>query len=302
MMSAQQPQESTDFSKMSLKQLKDLLKSMKVKGVSRLNKKQMLSLLNQRETEKVATPVATPVAKPVKKTRKSKKVVVEPVKESTPEPVKESTPEPVKESTPEPVKESTPEPVKESTPEPVKESTPEPVKESSTPEPVKESTPEPVKEGKSVEKMSLTELKNICRENQIKGFSKMKKKVIVALLTPLFFTNDADVVEEKTYLHSVFDEQDDVVESLDYLNTMNLKTLRLLSKKYKLKKYSKLNRQDLVTLVANRTLVTSNEKIALKLKKYDLKALKTVCKTIKFKGYSKLNKKSIIDGIMSMNV
>ena len=277
MMSAQQPQESTDFSKMSLKQLKDLLKSMKVKGVSRLNKKQMLSLLNQRETEKVATPVATPVAKPVKKTRKSKKVVVEPVKESTPEPVKESTPEPVKESTPEPVKES-------------------------TPEPVKESTPEPVKEGKSVEKMSLTELKNICRENQIKGFSKMKKKVIVALLTPLFFTNDADVVEEKTYLHSVFDEQDDVVESLDYLNTMNLKTLRLLSKKYKLKKYSKLNRQDLVTLVANRTLVTSNEKIALKLKKYDLKALKTVCKTIKFKGYSKLNKKSIIDGIMSMNV
>ena len=254
MMSMQQP---TNYSKMSLKQLKDLLKSMKIKGVSRLNKKQMLSLLNQRDSEeKVVTPTPTPVKK-TRKSRKSKKVT-KPVKEATPEPVKEATPEPVKETTPEPT------------------------------------------EVKPVEKMSLTELKNVCRENKIKGFSKMKKAVIVALLKPLFF-NDEEV-EEKTYLHSVFDERDDVVESSDYLNTMNLKTLRLLSKKYKLKKYSKLNRKDIVALVATRTLVTANEKIALKLKKFDLKQLKTICKTIKFRGYSKLNKKSIIEGIMSMNV
>ena len=146
--------------------------------------------------------------------------------------------------------------------------------------------------------MSLTELKNICRENKIKGFSKMKKSVIVALLTPLFF---AEPVEEKEYVHSVFAEHDDVAESRDYLNTMNLKTLRALSKKYKLKKYSKLNRKDIISLIENRTLVTADEKIRMKLKKFDLKKLKGICKTIKFRGYSKLNKKSIIDGIMSMN-
>ena len=206
----------TDFSKMSLKQLKILLKSMKVKGVSKLNKKQMLSLLNQREE----------------------------LKEVTPEPVKEVTYKPV-------------------------------------------------------EKMSLGELKTVCRDNKIKGFSKMKKSVIVALLKPLFFTES---VEEKTYLHSVFDEQDDVLESLDFLNTMNLKTLRLLSKKYKLKKYSKLNRKDIITLVESRKLVTSDEKITKKLQKFNLKQLKTVCKTIKFRGYSKLNKKDIILSIMSMNI
>jgi hypothetical protein len=286
-------QQTNDFSKMSLKQLKDLLKSMKIKGVSRLNKKQMLSLLNQRVTEqKVVTPepVKEATPEPAKKSKKKRKRKSKKVKVVTPEPVKEATPEPVKEATPEPTKEATPEPVKEATPEPTKEA---------TPEPTKEATPEPTKEAKPVEKMSLTELKNICRENKIKGFSKMKKAVIVALLKPLFFNDEP--VEEKTYLHSVFDERDDVVESLDYLNTMNLKTLRLLSKKYKLKKYSKLNRKDIIALVENRTLVTANEKIALKLKKFDLKQLKTICKTIKFRGYSKLNKKSIIEGIMSMN-
>jgi len=214
-------QEPTNYNKMSLKQLKTLLKSMKVKGVSRLNKKQMISLLNQRETE-----------------------------------------------------------------------------QKTTEEPVKESTLEPVKEQKPVEKMSLTELKNICRENKIKGFSKMKKNVIVALLTPLFF---AEPKEEKEYVHLVFAENDDIAESRDYLNTMTLKTLRALSKKYKLKKYSKLNRKDIISLIENRTLVTADDKIRMKLKKYDLKKLKSICKTIKFKGYSKLNKKNIINGIMSMN-
>ena len=82
---------------------------------------------------------------------------------------------------------------------------------------------------------------------------------------------------------------------------MNLKTLRALSKKYKLKKYSKLNRKDIIALVENRKLVTADEKIMMKLKKYDLKKLKSICKSIKFRGYSKLNKKSIIEGIMSMN-
>ena len=146
--------------------------------------------------------------------------------------------------------------------------------------------------------MSLTELKNICRENKIKGFSKMKKNVIVALLTPLFF---AEPKEEKEYVHLVFAENDDIAESRDYLNTMTLKTLRALSKKYKLKKYSKLNRKDIISLIENRTLVTADDKIRMKLKKYDLKKLKSICKTIKFKGYSKLNKKNIINGIMSMN-
>ena len=82
---------------------------------------------------------------------------------------------------------------------------------------------------------------------------------------------------------------------------MNLKTLRTLSKKYKLKKYSKLNRKDIIALIETRKLVTADEKIMMKLKKYDLKKLKSICKTIKFRGYSKLNKKSIIEGIMSMN-
>ena len=147
--------------------------------------------------------------------------------------------------------------------------------------------------------MSLTELKNICREKKIKGFSKMKKSAIVALLKPLFFNDEPE--EEKEYVHLVFAKHDDVAESRDYLNTMNLKTLRTLSKKYKLKKYSKLNRKDIIALIENRTLVTADEKIRMELKKYDLKKLKSICKTIKFKGYSKLNKKSIIDGIMSMN-
>ena len=157
---------------------------------------------------------------------------------------------------------------------------------------------EPVQEQKPVGKMSLNELKDICRKNKIKGFSKMKKSVIVALLTPLFFAEEA---EPKEYVHVCFDEQDDVAESRDYLNTMNLKTLRALSKKYKLKKYSKLNRKDIIALVENRKLVTADEKIMMKLKKYDLKKLKSICKSIKFRGYSKLNKKSIIEGIMSMN-
>jgi hypothetical protein len=126
----------------------------------------------------------------------------------------------------------------------------------------------------------------------------MKKSVIVALLTPLFFS---EPTEQKEYVHEVFNEQNDVAESTQYLNTMNLKTLRTLSKKYKLKKYSKLNRKDIIELVKTRNLVTADEKIRMKLKKFDLKKLKTICKSIKFKGYSKLNKKSIIDGIMSMN-
>ena len=281
-----QAQEPTNYRKMSLKQLKTLLKSMKVKGVSRLNKKQMLSLLNQREAEqkieesvKELTPEPTPMKK--SKTKKSK------TKKSTKK--SKATPKLTEEPNPEPVKESTPEPVKESTPEPVKES---------TPELVKELTPEPVKEQKPVGKMSLNELKDICRKNKIKGFSKMKKSVIVALLTPLFF---AEEEEPKEYVHVCFDERDDVAESRDYLNTMNLKTLRTLSKKYKLKKYSKLNRKDIITLIETRKLVTADEKVMMKLKKKDLKKLKSICKTIKFKGYSKLNKKSMIDGIMSMN-
>ena len=275
--------QSQEHSKMSLKQLKTLLKSMKVKGVSRLNKKQMLSLLNQREAEqKTEEPVKelTPEPTPVKKSKKSKKSKS---KKSKP------TPEPVQEPTSEPTKEPTPEPTKEPTPEPTKEPTPEPTTEPTT---------EPVQEQKPVGKMSLNELKDICRKNKIKGFSKMKKSVIVALLTPLFF---AEEEEPKEYVHVCFDEQDDVAESRDYLNTMNLKTLRTLSKKYKLKKYSKLNRKDIIALVENRKLVTADEKIMMKLKKYDLKKLKGICKTIKFRGYSKLNKKSIIEGIMSMN-
>jgi len=272
MMSVQEP---TNYNKMSLKQLKTLLKSMKVKGVSRLNKKQMISLLNQRETEQKTTEEPVKESTAVKKTKKKKSTKKLKGKKTT----KKSKP------------------VKEPTPEPVKEPTPEPVKEP-TPEPVKESTLEPVKEQKPVEKMSLTELKNICRENKIKGFSKMKKNVIVALLTPLFF---AEPKEEKEYVHLVFAENDDIAESRDYLNTMTLKTLRALSKKYKLKKYSKLNRKDIISLIENRTLVTADDKIRMKLKKYDLKKLKSICKTIKFKGYSKLNKKNIINGIMSMN-
>ena len=235
MMSAQQP---TNYSKMSLKQLKTLLKSMKVKGVSRLNKKQMLSLLNQRETEqtvaettepvKELTPEPTPVKK--SKAKKAKKAKKTKVKKSKAKKTKKSTKkvEPVKEPTPEPVKEPTPEPAKEPTPELAKEPTPEP-----TQEPTQEPTSEPTQEQKPVGKMSLTELKNICRENKIKGFSKMKKSVIVALLTPLFFDEPK---EEKEYVHSVFAEHNDVAESRDYLNTMNLKTLRLLAVLLKVKK------------------------------------------------------------------
>ena len=46
---------STNYQSMNLKDLKTLLKTMKVKGVSKLNKKQILALLTQREMQKQET-------------------------------------------------------------------------------------------------------------------------------------------------------------------------------------------------------------------------------------------------------
>jgi len=239
---------STDYQSMNLKDLKTLLKSMKVKGVSKLNKKQILALLTQREMQKeeAAPVVEEPVKKSTKKTTKKTK----PTKKATP--VKKETP----------------------------------VKEEKT----------VVLTDKPIEKKKLDELKYLCKQNNVKGFSKMKKKEIVSLLQ--FFEEQKQ--EFVHPVHPVFSEKDDVAEPLDVLSKMSLKDLKKLAKSYKLKKYSKLTKQDLMTLIQSRTLLTATEKVVLKLKKQNMKDLKLLCKELKVKGYSKLNKQSIVEKILAV--
>ena len=235
---------STDYQSMNLKDLKTLLKSMKVKGVSKLNKKQILALLTQREIQKEEA-APTPVVEEPTETKKSTKKTT--TKKTTP---KKTTQK----------------------------------KEEKT----------VVLTDKPIEKKKLDELKYLCKQNNVKGFSKMKKKEIVSLLK-YFEEQKQEFVHP---VHQVFSEKDDVAEPLDVLSKMSLKDLKKLAKSYKLKKYSKLTKQDLMTLIQSRTLLTATEKVVLKLKKQNMKDLKLLCKELKVKGYSKLNKQSIVEKIL----
>ena len=237
----------TNYQTMNLKDLKTLLKTMNIKGVSKLNKKQILALLNQREKVKKTT--------------------------TEPKTVKKTT------------------------------TKPKTVKKTTTkPKTVKKTTTKPKKvfviTDKPLEKKQLGELKLLCRENNVKGFSKMKKKEIVSLLK---FYEEQKVVFEHP-VHNVFSETDDVVEPTEVLDKMTLKQLKKLAKSYKLKKYSKLNRNDIMTFIQSRTLLSSVEKIQMKLKKMNMKTLKALCKELKLKGYSKLNKSKVVELVMTKNV
>lgn len=255
---------STDYATMNLKDLKALLKTMNVKGVSKLNKKQILTLLSQREqTETVPAAEPTPVVEeaPVaesKPTKKSTKKTSKSTKKTT-KTTKKLTP------------------AKAAT-----EKKAEPVKMTDLP----------------LEKKQLGELKELCKQNNVKGFSKMKKRDILALLK--FF--EEQKVEFVHPVHEVFSEQDDVAEPTDVLSKMSLKDLKKLAKSYKLKKYSKLNRTDVMALIQSRKLSSAEEKVQMKLKKMTMSALKKLCKELKLKGYSKLNKNAVMDLVMTKNV
>ena len=261
---------STDYKKMNLKDLKILVKTMNVKGVSKLNKKQILALLSQREqTTKSVSPT------PVVEEKQSEPVVA---KKST----KKTTKAPTKKTT-----KTTKAPTKKTT----KVAEPKTVVKKSL-KPVVKVTDLPL------EKKQLGELKLLCKQSNVKGFSKMKKRDIVSLLK---FYEEQKIIFVHP-VHSVFSEQDDVIEPTEVLSKMSLKDLKKLAKLYKLKKYSKLNRTDIMSLIQSRKLSSSVEKIQMKLKKITMTNLKKLCKELKIKGYSKLNKSAIMDLVMTKNV
>lgn len=215
----------TNYKTMNLKDLKAVLKKMNVKGVSKLNKKQILALLSQREKVEAEKKQKTQL-----KQKRVKKVI--------------------------------------------------------------ELTDLPI------EKKQLPELKELCRQNNVKGFSSMKKTQIVTLLKYI----QEQKVEFIHPVHELFSEQDDVAEPTYVLEKMSLKDLKKTAKFYKLKKYSKLKRVELMSLIQSRTLFTSVEKIQMKLKKMNVTALKKICRELKLKGYSKLNKLGVVELVMTKNV
>ena len=166
-------------------------------------------------------------------------------------------------------------------------------------------------EEKTIDTMNLPELKAECKKRNIKNFSKLKKEQLVILLT----TGELPVVEEKSdNVESSNSEGENTEEKT--IDTMNLTELKAECKKRNIKNFSKLKKDQLVTLlttgelpanvetaanvetIANAEIVANAanaETVEKTINEMTLLELKAECKKRNIKNFSKLKKDDILN-------
>ncbi|MCF7924999.1 MAG: 30S ribosomal protein S2 [Candidatus Izimaplasma sp.] len=156
-------------------------------GEESQGKPQAKQQVKPRPTKPSPKKEAKPVAKKASKPEPKKEAKPVAKKASKPEPKKEAKPVAKKASKPEPKKEAKPVAKKASKPEPKKEAKPV-AKKASKPEqkkeaPKKEKSPETNKlTEKELENMTVVELKALCKERDISGYSKLRKAELIETL------------------------------------------------------------------------------------------------------------------------
>ena len=153
--------------------------------------------------------------------------------------------------------------------------------------------------------LSSVKLKQICKSRKLKKYSKLKKEELIQLIL-----NQEECVEEEI--------QEDIKENYDEesLKRMSSVKLKQICKSRKLKKYSKLKKEELIQLILeqqNNVGVENQEVVQEETEEgiednYDEETLKTlssvklkqICKSRKLKKYSKLKKEELIQLILGL--
>ena len=158
-------------------------------------------------------------------------------------------------------------------------------------------------EEKTIDTMNLPELKAECKKRSIKNFSKLKKEQLVILLTTGQLPDAGENSDSGDNVESSNSESENTEEKT--VDTMNLTELKAECKKRNIKNFSKLKKDQLLTLlttgelppstvetVANAETVANVEK---SISEMTLLELKAECKKRNIKNFSKLKKEDIVN-------